>query len=412
MKIYQVGGSVRDKLMHKTPNDFDYVIVGSTTEELLSLGYHQVGKNFPVFINPINGYEYALARKEIKTGPKHSDFKFIFDTNITLKEDLERRDFTCNALAYDETNNTIIDYHNGQNDIKNKILRHINSTHFVEDPLRILRLCRFAAQLDFSVAEETLALASKMVSEDMLKYLSPERIWQEIFKALQTTNFTKFLITAKQCGALAKILPEIDELSSVPESPEYHSEKNAFAHTILALQYAKTSSAEVKFAILMHDLGKLKTLPQKLPIHNGHHLAGINIIKQICHRLKIPNTFKEFAKISCLHHCDFDYIKKLSINELVDFASKFVKKTKLLDDFIKLCHADFYGRQVIINDTDKQLFSEKENILRQSVSILQNIRASDVPNFKNIKKDKSFAQIFHQHKVDVLQKNLNFLYNI
>ena len=216
MKIYQVGGAVRDKLMNRSPQDIDYVVVSSTPEEMLNKGFKQVGKNFPVFINPTNKCEYALARKEIKTGNKHTDFKFIFDESVSLEEDLMRRDFTCNAIALDEETSQIIDPFNGANDIKNKILKHINSKHFIEDPLRILRMCRFAAQLNFDIAPKTFLLATQMVSDGLLKYLSPERIWQEILKALQTNNFELFITAAQQCGALQQILPEIVSLFSIP----------------------------------------------------------------------------------------------------------------------------------------------------------------------------------------------------
>ena len=235
MKIYEVGGCVRDKLLGKEANDFDHVITGATSNEMLRLGFKQVGKNFPVFLK--NGQEYALARQEIKTGDKHYDFKFIFTPDITLQQDLERRDFTCNALAYDKENDKIIDYHNGINDIKNKILRHVNSAHFPEDPLRVLRMCRFSAQLDFTIVPETLDLAKSMVSQGMLAHLSAERIWQEIYKALETPHFDKFILSMRECGALKDILPELDEMFSTPENPKTHPEGNVGAHTILAIQY-------------------------------------------------------------------------------------------------------------------------------------------------------------------------------
>lgn len=401
MKIYQIGGSVRDKIMKIVPHDFDYVVVGSSVKKMIELGYKQVGKNFPVFINPQNGCEYALARKEIKTGPKHTDFQFIFDETITLKQDTERRDFTCNAIAYDEENDILIDYHNGISDINDKILRHINSKHFIEDPLRILRVCRFAAQLNFSIAPETMELAKDMVNNEMLKHLSPERIWQEIFKALKTQNFDKFILTAKKCGALNYFLPEIEQLFSIPERTETHPEKTVGNHTIMALKYAAKFKPEIKFAVLMHDIGKLKTPKNKLPFHSNHHLDGVTIINQICNRLRIPNSFKKFAVLSCRYHTDFAEIEKISYNELVNLADALSQST--INDFIKVCEADFFGR-AIKYPTSK--FKIKENILNKTTSIIWPIKATDMPNLNQISEKQIIKEKLKTYKISILQKNL------
>ena len=404
MKIYQIGGSVRDKIMKISPHDFDYVVVGSSVKKMIELGYKQVGKNFPVFINLQNGCEYALARKEIKTGPTHTDFQFIFDETITLKQDVERRDFTCNAIAYDEENNTLIDYHNGITDIDNKILRHINKEHFIEDPLRVLRMCRFAAQLNFNIAEETMELANYMVRNGMLEHLSSERIWQEILKALQTQNFDKFILTAKQCGALNDFLPEIEQLFSIPERSETHPEGTVGNHTIMALKYAAKFKPEIKFAVLMHDIGKLKTPKNELPIHNQHHLNGITIIKDICNRLRVPNSFKKFAILSCRYHTDFAEIEKLNYTELVNLSDALSQST--INDFIKVCKSDFYGR-AIKYPTAK--FKIKENILNNIISIIWPIKATDLPNFDQISEKQNIKEKLKTYKIDILQKNLTLL---
>ena len=272
MEQYLVGGAVRDLIMDKEPHDKDYVVIGSTPEEMLSLGYKQVGNEFPVFIGE-DGCEYALARKEISTGKGYQDFKFDFNPNITLKEDLERRDFTMNALAMDE-NNQIIDYFNGQYDIKNHLIKHINDEHFKEDPLRVLRACRFASKLDFMVAEPTIRLCRQMSRLGMLQHLTEERVWKEIEKALHTNNFALFLHYLNCCNAIQIILPEFALLDKVQEPLEYHPEGNTYAHTLLCLKQVEKHKLEgkdlalVNFGLLCHDLGK--QLSENPPKHPGH----------------------------------------------------------------------------------------------------------------------------------------------
>ena len=249
MRIYQVGGSIRDKLLNKTSQDRDFVVVGATEEEMLYEGYKKVGKSFPVFLHPKTQEEYALARKEIKTGPTHKDFKFEFTPDITLEEDSIRRDFTCNAIYQDVQTGEIIDYHNGIKDIENRVLRHV-SEHFSEDPLRVLRMCRFAAQLGFDVAPETMKLCQDMVKNGDMKHLSKERIWQEFEKALSYPTCYKFVEKARECGALKELLPELEYLWEVPERKDYHPEGNSGEHTMLALKKAQSSRADFSLVSL------------------------------------------------------------------------------------------------------------------------------------------------------------------
>lgn len=406
MKIYPVGGAVRDKLMNKTPHDTDYVVVGATPEQMLELGYKQVGKHFPVFINPADGCEYALARKEIKTGPKHTDFQFVFDKTITLAEDAKRRDFTCNALFFDAENNKIIDYHNGIQDIEQKILRHINSDHFIEDPLRILRMCRFCAQLDFTPADETLALTTQMVESGMLRHLSGERIWQEILKALRTPHFEKFVVTAHQCGALGEILPEVEKLFTTPERTDYHPEGNSGAHTLLCLKNAENESDIVKFAVLLHDIGKTKTPRHILPSHHGHDAAGEPLIKDICRRLKIPNVFRDFALLACKQHMKLHLVRKMRPGTLVDFIAQVAPNTDILDKYLTVCRADYFGRARDIPLEEKQQFLEDEAFLKLTVQIVKNIKPTDMPDFDTLPKDKDFAEKFRNFKIDVLCREI------
>lgn len=399
MKIYEVGGCVRDKLLGKTPNDFDYVVVGATIDEMTISGYKQVGKNFPVFIK--DGHEYALARKEIKAGNKHSDFEFISNKDITLSEDLERRDFTCNALAYDKENDHIIDFHNGISDINNKILRHVNSTHFPEDPLRVLRMCRFAAQLNFNIAPETLKIATQMVADGMLSHLSAERIWQEFTKALETPNFDKFITSMRACGALKAILPEVEQMFFIPENPQTHPEGTVGAHTILALKYVANCSPEIKFASLMHDIGKILTPKEQLPNHSGHEITGAKLINEICSRLKVPNKFKNFAKITCQYHGYFWNILNLSTEDLYQILNALQKFN--IDDLINFFRSDYFGRA---NEYPLKEQSDKEIFFKKALNIFKNIKSSDMPNFENIKKNKDFKENLKNYKLKILQENL------
>jgi tRNA nucleotidyltransferase (CCA-adding enzyme) len=322
MKIYKVGGCVRDSILGRTCHDIDYVVVGSTVKEMLDLKYKQVGNDFPVFLHPITGEEYALARKEVKTGNKHTDFSFEFGPDITLQEDLVRRDFTMNALALDTETGDIIDYFNGQDDIQNKIIRHVNSEHFIEDPLRVLRGVRFACQLGFIIHESTLELFKQMVSQGMLKHLTPERIWKEIEKALETHRFYDFITILDDIGALEQIFPEVYDLKSVPENVQYHPEGNAYKHVLLTLQKvyhevyawdqeceldneAKHKMALLNFGLLCHDLGKARTNKEEWPAHHGHDELGLAIVNNLCDRLLVPNEFRDYGKLACKYHMKF-----------------------------------------------------------------------------------------------------------
>lgn len=407
MKIYQVGGAVRDKLMGIPAHDTDYVVVGATPQQMLEEGYKQVGKDFPVFINPQNQCEYALARKEIKTGPKHTDFKFIFSPDITLSEDLKRRDFTCNALAFDEETGTIFDEHNGIEDIKNKILRHVNTEHFVEDPLRVLRLCRFAAQLGFEIATETLDLAKQMVNSGMLDYLTPERIWQEIFKALKTFRVDKFIETARACGALKIILPEIDHLFDTPERLDFHPEGNSGAHTLLCLKQAANETPLVKFAVLTHDVGKALTPKETLPSHHKHDFNGLEVIRGLCQRLKVPNRFKDFALAACANHMKLHLIRQMRPGKVVDFVAVLTGNHQNdIDNFIAVCRADYFGRSREINADEKNEFENSAAYLRQAAQILTPLKASDMPDFDTLPKDNLLKEKFKNFKIQKLISEL------
>lgn len=382
MRIYKVGGAVRDKILNIPCHDNDYVITGATEEEMLSLGYKKVGKSFPVFLHPETGEEYALARKEIKTGPKHGDFKFIFTPDIKIEEDSLRRDFTCNALYQDIQTGRIIDCCNGREDIKNRILRHI-SPHFAEDPLRVLRLCRFAAALDFDVAPETMALCKKMVQEGALKHLSRTRIWQEFEKALCLPRFCKFILTARECGLLDEILPEVAALWLVPEREDYHPEKNSGEHTILALKAAQSSDPLVNFAILFHDIGKTKTDKKKWPSHHNHDKLGASLVKDIAKRLNAPSTYGEFSSFVAANH--MVYHKKISeVEDKIAQIAVTLSNAKRKEDaerFVAVLKADMEGRAISPSEKGLKAFERFSTYLNRLISEARKYKKSEIPNF-------------------------------
>lgn len=400
MKIYQVGGSVRDEILGRQPHDFDYVVVGSSIDEMLALGYKQVGKGFPVFLHPESGDEYALARKEIKTGNKHTDFEFVFDATITLEDDLLRRDFTVNAMAKDTESGEIIDPFGGREDIANKIIRHVNDGHFAEDPLRVLRMCRFAAVLDFEIAPQTMDKARAMAAAGELDYLCAERIWKETEKALDSGHFDKFVTTARECGALKMIMPEVDRLWSVPEKPEYHPEGNSGTHTVLTLQKARNCPSTVKFGLLLHDVGKGLTPAEVLPAHHGHEDAGLPLIEEICGRLKVPNKYRDFALLCCEKHMKFRLLPIMKIGKALDFVSgisRGFKDERIMEDFIEVCRCDMYGRA--LTETPPQDVDDFDKACRRCRSIFQkakDIKATDMPNFADLPKDENFGMNYRE----------------
>ena len=412
MKIYLVGGAVRDEILGKKPHDRDYVVVGATVEEMLSKGYKQVGKDFPVFLHPITKDEYALARKAVKTGDKHTDFKFEFGPDITLEEDIQRRDFTINALAKDIESGEIIDLVGGIDDLKNGIIRHVNDEHFAEDPLRVLRMCRFAAKLDFKIAPETMKLAKNMVDKGMIDHLTPERIWKEIEKALETDHFDKFILTAKECGALKVILPEINKLWEMPEKLKYHPEGNSGDHTILVLKQGHNLSPKIKFALLMHDVGKTQTPAEILPAHHGHDKRGLTIITDICKRLRIPNEYRNFALLGCKYHMAFHELVNMRDSKALEFVSNVSHKFKdenQLNDFIELCRCDAFGRKGVVNEANIAAFNEIKEKVRIIFNKASKVHANDMPNFDELQKryitgnntnNRKFAQAYQQYLLE------------
>ncbi len=306
MEIYLVGGAVRDELLGRTAVERDWVIVGGRSEELLDAGYRRVGRDFPVFLHPETGEEYALARTERKTGPGYRGFEVHAAPDVPLEDDLRRRDLTVNAMARD-SRNRLIDPHGGLADLEARILRHV-SPAFSEDPVRILRTARFAAELHgdgFRVAEDTMTLMSRMVAAGEADALVPERVWQETRRALACPHPDVFVQVLRDCGALAVVYPEIDALFGVPQPARWHPEIDTGVHTLMALRMAAalTDTPRIRFAVLVHDLGKATTPAECLPGHAGHEERGVEIIRDLAARLRIPNDWRDLAMVVSRYHC-------------------------------------------------------------------------------------------------------------
>lgn len=349
MKIYLVGGAIRDELLNYPYTEKDWVVTGSSPEEMESLGYHAVGKDFPVFLHPNSKEEYALARTERKTAPGYKGFNFNTSPTVTLEEDLERRDLTINAIAKDE-NGKLIDPYNGQHDLQQKLLRHVSAA-FTEDPVRILRIARFAARfahLGFRVAKETNTLMQDMVSNGEINALVPERVWQEFAKALQEKNPEIFISTLRDCNALNVLFPEIDCLFGVPQPENYHPEIDTGIHTLMVLQQACLFSDDpaVRFASLTHDLGKGTTQKEKWPSHHGHEQRGEKLVKTLCERIKAPNKFRELATMTAKFHTHCHkalVLKPETVTQLFRDCDAY-RKPERFAGFLIACEADSKGR--------------------------------------------------------------------
>lgn len=350
LNVYLVGGAVRDKLLGLPHKEKDWVVVGTTEQEMLDRHFLRVGKDFPVFIHPNSKEEYALARTERKKGKGYYGFECHASPEVTLEEDLRRRDITINAIA-ESVHGEIIDPYQGQADLKNKIIRHVSDA-FMEDPVRILRVARFMARfasLGFKIAEETLELMRAMVENGEVDALVPERVWQEMDRSLQEENPDQFFITLRRCGALKRIWPALDRLWGVPERPEYHPELDTGIHVMLSLQMAVTLSQDpvVRFAVLCHDLGKGATDSKYWPSHRGHEESGVPLIQDFCKFYHVPSEYRALAiLVSRYHlHCHrIDELKPSTVLTLLENIDIF-RQPKRLDQFLLACEADARGRK-------------------------------------------------------------------
>jgi len=353
--VYLVGGAVRDQLLNLPVKDRDWVIVGATPQTLIDLGYQQVGKDFPVFLHPQSKEEYALARTERKSGQGYTGFICDFSAEITLEQDLIRRDLTINAMAQDLQGNLYDPYH-GADDLRQRILRHV-SPAFVEDPLRVLRVARFAARyhhLGFTIAPETLQLMQTLTEQGELQHLTAERVWAETEKALNEKNPEIYFETLRQVGALAVLFPELDALYGVPNPAKYHPEIDSFVHTMMVLQQATLLSEQVdchksavRFAAICHDLGKARTPKSNWPHHHGHEKLGITPTRNLCKRLKVPSYYQQLAELTCEYHTHIHKIVELRPETVVKLFNTFDvwRKPLRFMEFLLVCFADTRGRK-------------------------------------------------------------------
>jgi tRNA nucleotidyltransferase (CCA-adding enzyme) len=347
MKIYLVGGAVRDRLLGRVGGDRDWVVVGGTPEAMQAQGFRPVGKDFPVFLHPETGEEYALARTERKSGRGYKGFVVHTSPDVSLDDDLLRRDLTINAMAQDE-HGQVIDPHGGQADLAARVLRHV-SPAFGEDPVRILRLARFAARFpDFSVAPNTLALMRQMVNEGEVDHLVPERVWQELARGIMEASPSRMFEVLRDCGALARLLPELDALWGVPQRAEYHPEIDTGVHAMMVMDMSARLQAPlpVRYACLGHDLGKGQTPADVLPRHLGHEGRSVRLLKAVGDRLRVPNDCRELAEVVAREHGNIHASAQLSAAATVRLLERCdaIRKPQRFHDILLACECDARGR--------------------------------------------------------------------
>ncbi|WOH39391.1 multifunctional CCA addition/repair protein [Thalassotalea fonticola] len=359
LNTYLVGGAVRDQLLGRKIVEHDYLVVGASVEQMLSLGFMQVGKDFPVFLHPETKEEYALARTERKQGLGYTGFVCYAEPDVTIEEDLRRRDLTVNAMAQDDNGN-IIDPFNGQKDLKEKVLRHVSSA-FSEDPLRVLRVARFAARyyyLGFTVAIETIKLMQDMVAKGELENLTPDRVWKEFSRTLSEDNPEVFINILRETGALKVLWPDLDMLWGIPNPEAHHGEIDTGIHTLMVLQQAVKLSQDisVRFAALSHDLGKGLTPKVKWPTHHGHEKSGLPLVENICQQLKVPNQIKRISLMVCEFHLHSHRAFELRADTVLNMFNKLDvwRKADDFELFLLSCHADSTGRLGQENSTYPQ----------------------------------------------------------
>jgi tRNA nucleotidyltransferase (CCA-adding enzyme) len=378
VKTYLVGGAVRDGLLNLPIKDRDWVVTGTTPEAMLTAGYQQVGRDFPVFLHPKTREEYALARTERKSGQGYTGFITWFAPDVTLEQDLQRRDLTINAIAQDSDGN-IIDPFNGRHDIQQRLLRHVSAA-FNEDPLRVLRVARFAARfahLNFRIADETMALMQHMAASGELAHLTAERVWKETESALQSPNPQVFFQVLRDCNALAVLFPEIDKLFGVPAPAKWHPEIDTGVHTLMTLAIAAQLSPEVdiRFATLCHDVGKALTPPEKWPSHHGHGLAGVPVVEQLCQRLRVPNHVRDLSLLVTEFHDIVHTVERQSSETLVGLFDRIDawRKPQRVEQIALTSEADARGRATLENNPYPQ-----GDYLRTAFGVVQAVSPKEV----------------------------------
>ena len=347
MEIYSVGGAVRDELLGLPVQDRDWVVVGATPEQMLAQGYRPVGKDFPVFLHPQTHEEYALARTERKTGPGYTGFAFHAAPEVTLEQDLARRDLTVNAIAKHD-NGEFVDPFGGRRDLAARVLRHV-SPAFSEDPVRVLRVARFAARfVDFSVAAETADLMASMVQAGEVDHLVPERVWQELSRGLMETTPSRMFEVLRSCGALKKILPELDALWGVPQRADYHPEVDTGIHAMLVIDMAAKLGATLpaRFAALTHDLGKATTPADILPRHIGHEQRSAALLGPLCERLRVPADCRDLALLVARFHGDIGRVSEMRAATIVKLLESCdaIRRPERFEQILLVCEVDYRGR--------------------------------------------------------------------
>ncbi|EPL9571551.1 multifunctional CCA addition/repair protein [Providencia rettgeri] len=414
MKVYLVGGAVRDQLLKLPISDRDFVVVGTTPEAMLAEGFQQVGKDFPVFLHPKTHEEYALARTERKTGAGYTGFSCYSAPDVTIEDDLLRRDLTINAIAQSDSGE-IIDPFNGVNDLKKRVLRHVSDA-FAEDPLRVLRVARFAARYfeqGFTIAPETLALMQSMAITGELSHLTAERVWVETEKALKSNAPQIYFDVLRQCGALAVLFPEIDNLFGVPAPEKWHPEIDTGVHTLMVMKVIATLSndVDIRFAALCHDLGKALTPPDVWPSHPNHGEAGIPLIEQLCNRLRVPTDARDLARLAARYHDKIHVINRLSASDLVavfDGLDSWRKPERIMQLSL-ISEADARGRLGLEQHTYPQ-----GEFLREAFAIAQSVAVKPIidQGFKgpDIRQELTRQRIEHiarwQQQQQIIEMNL------
>ncbi|WP_336769255.1 multifunctional CCA addition/repair protein [Pantoea endophytica] len=378
MKTFLVGGAVRDALLRLPVKDRDWVVVGATPDAMLAEGYQQVGRDFPVFLHPRSREEYALARTERKSGNGYTGFVTQFAPDVTLEQDLQRRDLTINAIAQSDSGE-LIDPYGGQRDLAKRQLRHVSAA-FNEDPLRVLRVARFAARfahLNFRIADETQALMREMAVSGELAHLTAERVWKETEKALLTRNPQVYFQVLRDCGALQVLFPEIDNLYGIPAPIKWHPEIDTGIHALmtLAMSAALSDQLDVRFATLFHDVGKALTPAEKWPSHHGHGLAGVPIVEALCQRLRVPNQVRDLALVVTEFHDVVHTIERQPADALIALFDRIDawRKPDRVEKMALTSEADARGRAGLESMTYPQ-----GDYLRQAFALAQAVPTKDV----------------------------------
>ncbi len=408
MQVYLVGGAVRDKFLGIPPRERDWVVVGASDRDLLDKGYRRVGKDFPVFLHPETHEEYALARRETKTGHGYKGFSFDASDTVTLEQDLLRRDLTINAMAED-TEGRLIDPYGGRGDLENRVLRHVSQA-FSEDPLRVLRVARFAARfahLGFTIADETLQLMRGIVAAGELDHLVSERVWREFETALRESSPVTFFRSLRQCGALAVLLPEVDKLFGVPQPEKYHPEVDTGVHVMLVMEQATllTDDPVVRYATLVHDVGKGVTPRDNWPHHYGHESQGLPLVRNINSRLRIPKEYGDLALLVCQYHTRMHRLEEMRSGTLLDLleALDAFRRPQRLQRFLLACEADSRGRTGLEN----RPYPQRELLL----AALQAAASLDVAGLlagddSASRQGGSIAELVHRKRCELIRERL------